>query len=195
MNWAGVPAYRCVELTLQTVHDLLAQDVPTQVVVMDNSPDDVLHDALCATGDPRVNIIHNERNVGVGPAWNQICEFVFGLHGAEHVLITNNDVRLRPDTYRHLLIPNGGFITAVNAPQHFEVSELHVDPEPMMKGGPDFSCFLIKKPFYEAIGGFPTCYFPGWFEDNETHWIAKCKGLDSQIFSVPVPYTPADGPL
>lgn len=192
-NWVGIPVYGCKELTLQAIRDVLAQDVPDiKLFIVDNgSPDDTLKAILSEFGhDSRIHILDNGNNLGVGMAWNQICDYVFTVENDDHVLILNNDLRLRPDTYRNLLIPNGGFVTGVNVSTMERMNkdaELNIEPEPIMRGGPDFSCFLIRRDFYWTIGGFPTCYGFYW-EDNETHWVARCKGLDKQIFSVAVPY-------
>ena len=192
-NWIGIPVYNCKELTLQVIRDVLSQDIPVKVLIVNNgSTDGTLEAILAEFGqDLRIYILDNGNNLGVGPAWNQICDYVFTVESAEHVWIINNDIRVRPDTYRNLLIPRGGFVTGVNVSTMDRMNkdvELNIDPEPIMRGGPDFSCFLVKRDFYWTIGGFPTCYWPGWFEDNEAHWVAKCKGLDKEIFSVAIPY-------
>lgn len=187
-NWCGIPAYKCKDLTLQAAQDCLNQDIETNVLVIDNSPDRELHDALMALQEPRITICDNEGvNLGVAASWNAICAFVFGIEEAEHVLIINNDIRLRPDTYRHLLIPSGGFVTAINAPQHFDAPELTITKGPYMSG-PDFSCFLIHKWFSEACGPFNEDYKIGYFEDRDFHNVAISKSLATSIYSVPIPY-------
>lgn len=192
-HYLATLAYNNKDLTMQVVQDGLNQDIPVQVVVWDNGSKDGTVQDLDALGDPRLTVISSDKNIGVGPAWNQLCGLVFGgILGppSDHVLIVNNDVRLRPDTYRNLLVPKGGLVTAVNVGSWEKAStaQFIVEEEPILRGGPDFSCFLVYDWFHQAIGTFPEVYYPGWFEDNETHWVARCKGLDKQIFSVTMPY-------
>lgn len=196
-HWIAAPVHNCKEHTLQFVQDALGQNLPTKVLIFDNGSTDDTVSSLVALQEPRLHVVQAGQNIGVGPAWNQIAHLVFGgiLDGlpVEEVLICNNDIRLRPDTLQSLQIPKGGFVTPVNVGSWEKVlahdaEAFPVPVEPILKGGPDFSCFLLRKWFYDTLGGFPECYWPGWFEDNETHWIAKCKGLDSNIFSIAFPY-------
>lgn len=191
MNWAAVLTLNNLELTKQTITDLLRQDVGEMwILVVDNGSNDGTKEwVLAAAKENRIEAIFNEKNIGVGAAWNQAARHCFSTP-ARHVLICNNDIRLRPDTYRHLLTPRGGFVTPINTGswESAQAGTIAVSFDPYMKGGPDFSCFLVKDWFYDAIGGFPECYYPAYFEDNETHWIAKTKGLGGAIYSTGVPY-------
>ncbi len=190
-NWLSCPTLT-KELALDWVQNVLEQDIEVKLLVWVNGSEETTK-ALAEVRDPRLHTIHSETNIGVGPAWNQICQIVYGgILGdpGEHVLITNDDVKLRPDTYRQLLIPNGGFVTPINVGdwEKCKTASYLVEPEPVMKGGPDFSCFLIKKWFYESVGPFPECYWPAYFEDRHYHMQAIGAGLGSQIYSVTFPY-------
>lgn len=193
-NWIGVPVLNCKDLTLQTVSDCLQQDIgDIKVLVVDNGSTDGTQAALEELRDSRIHILRFDENEGVGPAWNHICQMVFAgvLDGtpANHVLITNNDVRLRPDTYRSLMVPVGGFVTGVNVGsiEKMNAEEIHITQDPVLKGGPDFSCFRITSDFYAKLGGFPEC-FMAFHEDNLSHWMAKFKGIGADMYGVAVPY-------
>lgn len=195
-NWIGIPVLNCKDLTLQTIADCMAQDCgDVKILVVDNGSTDDTRQALKDLNDSRIHILEFDENEGVGPAWNHICQLVFsgalepGGDIPSHVLIINNDVRLRPDTYSSLLIPKGGFVTGVNVGsiEKMNAEEIHVTPDPVLKGGPDFSCFRITRDFYEKLGGFPEC-FMAFHEDNLTHWMAKFKGIDADMYGIAVPY-------
>lgn len=194
-NWIGIPVYGCKDLTLQTISDCLAQDIPVNILIVDNgSPDDTLPalKELCLR-EPRIFLVENGKNLGVAAAWNQLAGLVFDCFNGDSVLICNNDIRLRPDTLRNLLIPKGGFITPVNvgtmeAMQAHDAERYPVPEEPIIRSGPDFSCFLLKKAFYQEVGFFHEGYWPAYFEDRDYHMMAIGKGLEREIYSVAFPY-------
>lgn len=192
-NWIATPTLT-KDLALQWVDTSLSQDIGDVNLLawVNGSASTVM--ALEALKNPKIFIVDAGSNIGVGPAWNQICHLLFGgvLGGgqAEHILITNDDILMRPDTYRHLLIPKGGFVTPINVGdwEKCKKASFLVEEEPVMKGGPDFSCFLLKRWFYEGVGPFPECYPLAYFEDRDFHMQAIGKGLGDQIYSITFPY-------
>lgn len=191
-NWIATPTLT-PSLAVEWVETALGQDIPTKLLAWVNGSPDTTK-ALIDLKEPRLHVVDSPTNIGVGPAWNQIAQLVFGgvLDGlaAEQVLITNDDVKLRPDTLRHLQIPRGGFITPINVGdwEKCQKAGFLVEEDPVMKGGPDFSCFLLRKWFYEQVGPFPECYPLGYFEDRDFHMQAIGKGLGSEIYSITFPY-------
>jgi len=74
--------------------------------------------------------------------------------GAEHVLVVNNDVLLRPDTYRLLVADGSLFVTAVASDDPDCVKPVqqpsgrwdYAEPDPAGKRPhPTMSCFLIRR--------------------------------------------------
>ena len=67
-----MPAYRCADTIAAAMDSVLAQEVPLELIVVnDCSPDD-LTDALSAYGaDPRVVIVTNEENMGAAKSRNR----------------------------------------------------------------------------------------------------------------------------
>ena len=181
-------------MVVSTIQDLLGQDVgDVQVHVVDNSPYPL--ELTSVRHGMGVKEWRSGENLGVGRSWNKALQRIFSI-GSDYALVVNQDVRLRLDTYRLLLEPLGGFVTGVGVHQTEDVAwnvRLKTGIFPKLKGGPDFSCFLIRKDFYEKVGPFDECFFPGYREDNSYHWRAKCAGLGDQIFSVNVPYLHIDG--
>lgn len=179
-------AYGCHDMTRDAIGDLEAQDIPTKVLLVDNSPH-----PLAVHGES----FHFPENKGVAGGWNFGMQHLLG-RGADHVLVVNNDVRLRKDTYRLLLEPLGGFVSGVGRHTRGEMVEwehLNIGIHPPLRGGPDFSCFVIHRWFYEAVGPFNEEFYPGYREDNAYHARANLCGLGEQIFSVSVPYWHIDG--
>lgn len=78
------------------VADLLAQDVPTQVVVVDNASRDGAPDGLVP--DTRLEILRNADNPGFGTACNQGAQRARGAW----LLFVNPDCRLAPDAASRL---------------------------------------------------------------------------------------------
>ena len=67
-----VPAYNCSGTIKSSVDSVLAQSIPTKVIVVDDcSSDNTLEVLSCYTGDPRVNIVRNESNLGVAASRNK----------------------------------------------------------------------------------------------------------------------------
>jgi hypothetical protein len=191
-NWIAMPTLT-KDLALEWVEMALGQDIPIKLLVWVNGSRETT-EALSKLGEPRLHVVHSEENIGVGPSWNRISQCVFEglLDGSpsDEVLITNDDVKLRPDTLRHLQIPQGGFVTPINVGNwgKCQRAKFCVEEDPIMRGGPDFSCFLLRKWFYEKVGPFPECYPLGYFEDRHFHMQAIGKGLGDQIYSVTFPY-------
>jgi hypothetical protein len=105
------------------------------------------------------------------------------LKKSEYVLVVNNDIELRPDTYRHLVADGGGFVTAVGTndpekikpPMKYEhklanIRGPYLDPDPSKKRPhPDFSCFLIRKEVFEEVGPFDERFEGAYCEDSDYH--------------------------
>ncbi len=193
-NFVVVPTYGCKGLLEATLTCLITQDIGSiKILVVDNSP--TPHDLTYWTRDGRVTQMSFPSNLGVGASWNLGMRWALS-RGAEYLLVVNHDVVLRPDTYRLLLEPLGGFVSGVGVHTSPEVhwkDPLAIGIFPKLRGGPDFSCFVIKKAFYEAVGPFDECFYPAYREDNSYHWRAKCAGRGDEIFSVSVPYLHVNG--
>lgn len=188
-NFIAIPAYKNKLLTLQTIEDCFNQDLKCEVVILDNSPDEELFDALKWLD---IIILRSPQNLGVGASWNALCSYVFQIEDQSHVLLINNDVRLRPDLYSTLLKEHsrnsGGFISGVNVDSLESAlgAKIEITKE-TPKGGPDFSCFLLQREFYEKVGPFDEC-FMAYREDNLYHWRCRLMGYRNYIYSIPIPY-------
>lgn len=191
-NWALIPVLNCLDYTKQAVEDLRSQDIPVSIAIVDNGSTDGTSEWAAKSVDVLLSF---DENQGVARAWNLGLKLLFEALGAEHVLVCNNDIRLRPETYRALLIPeNAGFITPINVTTMERMLRHEGLPEkdPIMRGGPDFSCFLIKKDFYYELGEFDEGFERAYYEDGDYDRRAFCKwgehGRRDHIYSVAYPY-------
>lgn len=133
-------------LTQRTIESVQAQDVPTEIFVVDNDSTDGTSSWLS-----EINIQHAlfRPQLGVSAGWNYGLQYLFRLH--DHVLVLNNDVVLPYWFYRFLLAYEPyPFITGV------AVDKMPTEPSEAMPvtPNPDFSAFLIRKSAWDAIGEF-----------------------------------------
>ena len=189
MNPILILTHNEIALTKKCVESARAQDIPTEILVWDNCSTDQTGDWLRSViqngyGDSKYENVYghfSSSNRGVSYGWNWGLNYFFG-RGAEHILVPNNDTILAPETYSRLLDYNLPFVTGR------EVTNLEdIDKPPIgeLGGGPQFSCFLIRKDAWEKIGDFDESQW-GWCSDCDYHLRAHRLGINLQ--SAPVLY-------
>lgn len=156
MNHALLLTKNCLSLTQNCIESLRAQDIPVKIHVYDNLSSDETPGYL----EKQEDIIDHSSGVdiGVSGGWNFVLDSLFSTsdpaHGwhADHVLVCNNDTYLRPDTYSRLMDYDVPFITGVSVGSMQEIN----DPLPHkgLAPCPDFSCFLLRREAWNAIGPF-----------------------------------------
>lgn len=200
MVWAVIPWIDLWPMTQNAAIDVLSQQmVKTRLLLVANDcTDESLREAEAWVGEysrswdlkePRV-LLWNHRPAlpALGGTWNEALRFCFAA-GASEVLVQNNDTHLHPQTLLLLLTSMGGedgkpqpfFVSAVNAggiPEPYDF-DLH------MKGGPDYSCFLISKECFEKYPFDPELTY---CSDLDQHRRILLAGEGDRIFSVNVPY-------
>jgi GT2 family glycosyltransferase len=144
--------HNCLELTKKCVASVLAQDVETDLLVIDNASTDGSREWLLQTlGVGRCWPM--PENKYVSKPWNIGLRHFF-QNGAEHVCVINNDTILPPNFCRELASTGSGFVTGVS---WWDLKSI-MSPENCWHGeltdGPDFSAFLIRRELYEKVGPF-----------------------------------------
>ena len=193
-NWILCPVRNNLALTKEAMRTFLAQDIGNiRVLLIDNASSDGTFDWAQSLPN-NVFIARMDPPAGVGESWNRGLEHIFG-EGAEHALVVNNDVELRPDTYRWLLEDGGGFVTAVGVRERGQVfsAETHMDalsgypvPNPAAKRPhPDFSCYLIRKDLYRTVGPYDEHFKVAFCEDWDYHCRMHVAGIDAYCLDVP----------
>src|SRR5689334_3601518 len=111
-NWIVVPVRNSLHYTKAALPTFLAQDIGNvRVLILDNDSTDGT--GAWARSQDGVLYWHRRPPLSVAASWNLCLKWLFGEQRQERVLVSNNDVSLRPDTYRLLDADGGPFVTAV----------------------------------------------------------------------------------
>lgn len=174
-----------LQLTKNAVRSVMEQDIPIQLHVVDNDSQD-------GTTEWLQMFVHHLETFrpaqGVSSGWNFALEGIF--RKSDHALVVNNDVVLRPDTYKALLNDGGEFVTAVSVDNLVGIKGTWAKaPRPH----PDFSCFLIRKSVWEKIGAFDES-MRLYASDADYHVRMHQAGIEAYTIGVPF-YHYASGTL
>jgi len=183
-NWILTPVRGALHLTRAAMDTFLAQDIgDVRVLLIDNdSPDNTANWAW--TLYPQVLITTFRPGLSVAKSWNRGLEYLFNT--VKKVLVVNNDVQLRPDTYLELAADGGGFVTAVGTDDPKKIEPpLVLDKRGTRRPHPDFSCFLIRKWVWEKAGGFDESYESAYVEDAEFHLKLHRSGIQANCIDLP----------
>ena len=205
--WCIMPVVSNAAMTEAAISDLLAQSVPTVVLVILQGVEIALRDRFLAIAEqePRVLVWdHNPPLPSLSATWNCGLRAAWAAGGTE-ALVVNNDVRLRDDTIYWLqrvvrgemTISDGKlpdaplFVSAVGVDEiswktgsQIELQDAYIGQS---FGGPDFSCFLIAKAGHEKYP-FDEHFIPAFCEDCSTHREYMLNGDGERIFSINLPY-------
>lgn len=169
-------------LTKRAVASVLAQDIgDVRLMLIDNMSTDGTAEWMCSQRDEYR--LHFAMQQSVATCWNIGLDWLFS-HGAEHVLVANNDVELRPETMRLLVADGGQFVTAVGVNTREQMGNASLEPK-NKRPHPDFSCFLIRKECFERVGGFDERYEIAFGEDCDMHVRLHRASIDAHCIGVP----------
>ncbi len=185
-NWIICPLRNGLHLTRAALKTFLAQDIgDIQVLFLDNSAMDGTGPWLRSIADDRVNFIYSNPPKSVAASWNTMLKWVFST-GAEYALSVNNDVELRPDTFRWLLADGADFVTAVGTTEKEKIAPPYLPPDPTKKRPhPDHSCFLIRKRAWDIVGPFDENFEGAYCEDLDNHIRLHKAGIKAEALELP----------
>lgn len=178
-------------LTKRAVRSADAQDVNCGILVIDNASEDGTQAWLrskvgqCKHYFAQVCL---PEQISLAGCWNLALKALW--HGGwSHALVLNNDVEIRPDTYRMLLSHGGPFVTCVSVdsrermgvPGDRTIEELRERERPH----PDVSCFLIRKEVTDKIGWLDEKFFPAYCEDLDLHIRMHQAGIIAVCLDLP----------
>lgn len=167
-----------VQLTKQAIKSALAQDMPCDVLLIDNASSDGTIAWAATRSVARVALREQQSlsacwNIGLYTAWRM----------TKHALVINNDIQLRPDAYRLLLAHGGPFVTCVSVDDPERMN--YPEPPTTERPHPDFSCFLIRRSVTEVVGWFNEDYFPAYGEDADYHVRMHRAGVHAVCIDLP----------
>ena len=182
MNWALVPVRNNLHLTMAAVKTFLAQDIPVRVLLIDNGSTDGTAE-WARSRHPQVVYVRKDPPLSVAQSWNRGLTLLFNDTRNQHVLVCNNDIELRPDTYRLLLEDGGGFVTGVGVDSRGQIDpdsttqpKDRVDVATLSRSPhPHFSCYLIRRSVWETVGKFDEGFRGAFCEDSGyAHTSPQC---------------------
>lgn len=189
-----------IHLSMPAIKSALAQDMPVQVTAIDNQSIDGTGAWLTyrSSTDPKLDTFKFTPQVALSQCWNFILKALFLRTGnnADRALIINNDIELRPDTFRTLAAMDAPFVTAVSVnnksqlgtprPELIAFSQDDIDQlKANARPHPDFSCFMISRACYERVGEFDANYYPAYYEDNDYHVRMHRAGIKAMCIDLP----------
>jgi GT2 family glycosyltransferase len=179
-HWVVIPCHNNSALLIDGLESILAQTISVRIFAIDNGSKDNTPFVLNTLGNEHV-VARFDPQLGVAGAWNLGLRKLFNEAGAERVLVTNQDVILRPDTYETLLKEDADFVTAVSTRE----PNLLEGPSGGRRPHPDFSCYCISKICYNRVGPFDESYYPAYFEDNDYHIRMAKAGIEAYCLDFP----------
>lgn len=186
-NLIVLPVRVSVQMTKDCVRSLQAQDMPVDILAIDNGSEDGCSQYLRSAD---VQLITYPRTIGLSRLWNNALDMAFQYLKLPHALVVNNDTVLRPDTYRWLVADGGPFVTGIGVSNHDQTRTTDATSK---RPHPDFSCFLIRKECWDTVGRFDESMVT-WASDNDYHVRMHRAGIDAHCIGVPF-YHIASGTL
>lgn len=195
--WCVMPVLAGPEMTETAIADLLAQSIPTRILIVNQGVENSFRRRLERLAEEYPDRIfvwsHNPPLPSLAATWNRALQFCWES-GATAAFVVNNDVRLHRHTVQTLLSAleaNTGnmFVTAVGVTAE-DYAKYEYDPSiayPVGHGGPDFSCFLISKEGHDQYP-FDEMFTPAYCEDIDLHRRYMLGGDGDRIFSINLPY-------
>lgn len=202
MNWIICPVRNNIHLTREAVRTFRAQDIKggVHILIINNGSTDGTNEWLRA--QPDIAVMNNYPGLSVASSWNSALVFVFNIKvrsgvRSEYALVVNNDVELRPDTYRYLVADGGLFVTAVGSRDPKKIAPMvdydgvsnpisFIPPNPSQKRPhPDFSCFLTRREAWDRVGPFDEQFKIAFCEDWDYHLRLHNAGIRAEALELP----------
>ncbi len=190
-----MPVINCLEMTKEAF-EAVYSEVPWSFILIDQESNDGTEQwahGMELALSPRANshpseflYIKNSPRIPLAAAWNQGARKAFEDPECEYVAIVNNDVIFHPKTFDHLrkFMDKTGYlmVTGDNIKDRMskevmlqmELPEAFTDYDcqeitDWRAEGPDFSCFMVSRKFFEIIGYFDENFIGAYCEDQDAH--------------------------
>lgn len=120
-------------------------------------------------------------NKPLAKAWNDgFDRAVAG--GCEYIFILNDDILFDQNGVENLvkemdrlgegnvvLVSSNNVIGELSDPYHILAHQQPYEAPASVADHPNYSCFMVRKDFFEKVGRFDENFKPAWFEDNDSH--------------------------
>jgi GT2 family glycosyltransferase len=190
-----IPVYRNKELFLKNFKNNLHYLEGQEIIIVNDNPQENL-DKSVKSLYPQAIVINNAQNYGFGKAMNT------GVKKAKNkiLLFLNSDVRLLNKNYEKSLkmfenkkifalsfaqIEKDGRLTGANGGHfkqglfhHFQRQSNKISQNLWPEGG---SC-LIRKEYFQKLGGYDNRYLPFYWEDVDLGFRANKKGWQTLYY-------------
>ena len=185
-NWVLIPCHNNSDLLQACLISVLNQTIPVRIFSINNGSVDNIPSVLAGLDNKHI-VVNAYPQLGVAGAWNYGLRYLFNARGedAKSVLVINQDVILRPDTYELLNREEGEFVTAVSTGDKSRLLCNLQKPSGNKRPHPDFSCFRITRECFETVGPFDEGFYPAWFEDNDYHVRMAKAGIEACCIDLP----------
>lgn len=151
----GIPTYNRYDLLKPCLFEYFFQFPDAHIYLLDNGHQNIIAETTNLVLYRALTIIENQKNVGVGASWNQLCKQIFKNN--DYALILNDDVYFgKSQSLIETHIKNG---------------------KDFVRATPDWCVFLISKKLYEKVGPFDECFMPAYFEDKSYEYRMRLKGF------------------
>lgn len=197
-NYVLIPCHNNAALLQDCLESVLAQDIGNiRILAINNGSQDNVSRVLAGLEHQHITI-NAYPQLGVAGAWNYGLKQIF-TNGSgprelydsravgkleQKVLVVNQDVILRPETYSRLNDESGEFVTAVSTDNISKLWDADISTEGR-RPHPDFSCFRITRTCFERTGPFDESFYPAWFEDNDYHIRMSASGIEAYCIDLP----------
>ena len=156
----GIPLLNRLDLLERCV---CAIDCPAEIMVVNNNSTDATfrNDLDHLAGVHGLEVLHQDRNLGVASSWNLISRTAFD-RGRDWVFIGSNDTMLHA----------GSLKATVELPKAGDIAIWHLHA---------FDFFLINRACVERVGWFDENFYPAYKEDQDYSYrceLARLRRVD-----------------
>lgn len=137
--------------------------------------------SLIGYGQRNIMVQTHLRPHSLNRVWNESLRLAFHSLKLDYALVINNDLQLRPDTYRLLVADGGPFVTGVSVSDEKLLRSTDASSK---SPHPSFSCFLIRREVWERVGEFDEDYW-AWASDGDYHLRMERAGIKAYALAVP----------
>lgn len=202
-SWFVTVTYNSKDVWNDFIVSVFSQHSDWQLIVVDNASTDGTVDILNDISDHRVHLLLNDHNAGVATANNQAIELAL-KHGANRILLLNNDVAFGPELSERLSLSLDHYGADAISP----LITNYMQPETVwyaggtfkkwrgiissndLEGSPvalvqkdvfvtDFApttCLMFRSDVFDRIGLLDERYFIYW-EDSDLVWRMRRAGM------------------